>query len=155
MSSHSLWFHIREWITLLTCKVKWCLLESSDRSAWSCGAHGRWWVQNKSNKLNLSGHADIILSHKIIAFCSDSVCHLLLSYWKNCLTSFIDILEYLLRFWFSYRNTPANPLKQIFDTEGGQSDALKALTVCVSESIVPPFQHKSEKCLAFRTAPGE
>lgn len=37
------------------------------------------------------------------------VSHHSLIFWEN-----------VLRFWFSYRNTPANPLKQIFDTEGGR-----------------------------------
>lgn len=73
--------------------------------------------------VSLFGHADIVLSHKIVTY-SDGVCYLLHlplnSYWGGGFTSFIDYLEYLLRFWFSYRNTTANPLKQIFDTEGGR-----------------------------------
>lgn len=50
----------------------------SCRSAWLCLAHRRRWVQNKTSKLTTSVHADVVLSHKTIIFCIDSVCQPLL-----------------------------------------------------------------------------
>lgn len=126
-------FTSRKRITLLTWEVKWHLFESSHRLYLT---QRPWWVLNIWWWLLLLG------AHLLKSYRKNIVSHYLLISWSICSDSVFLTGIY-----------PSNPLKRVFDSEGGGDMLWKSSRVYVTKSIVLPFQHKSEKCPAFRAIP--